>query len=76
MMYHAILFLLSFWYVLPAYVANGFAVFSKLVKSRHPIDGGRLFRDERRLFGDGKSWEGFIIGFISGAFIGILQFLL
>jgi CDP-2,3-bis-(O-geranylgeranyl)-sn-glycerol synthase len=74
-MYAPIFFLLSFWYILPAYVANGFAVFSKFVRNRHPIDGGRLFRDGRPVLGNGKSWEGFIVGVISGVCVGGLQFL-
>lgn len=74
-MYTPILFLLSFWYILPAYVANGFAVFSKVVRNRHPIDGGRLFRDGRPVLGPGKSWEGFIIGVVSGVCVGCLQCL-
>jgi CDP-2,3-bis-(O-geranylgeranyl)-sn-glycerol synthase len=73
MMYQPIFFLLSFWYVLPAYVANGFAVFAKLCKARHPIDGDRVLRDGRPLFGAGKTWEGFLIGFLSGTIIGLLQ---
>lgn len=74
-MYTPILYLLSFWYVLPAYVANGFAVFSKVVRNRHPIDGGRLFRDGRPVLGHGKSWEGFVIGVVSGVCIGCLEYI-
>ncbi|MFX1474128.1 MAG: CDP-2,3-bis-(O-geranylgeranyl)-sn-glycerol synthase [Promethearchaeota archaeon] len=74
-MYNPIFFLLSFWYILPAYVANGFAVFSKFFKNRHPIDGGRFFRDGRPVLGNGKSWEGFIIGVVSGVCIGCVQYL-
>ncbi|MFX1509843.1 MAG: CDP-2,3-bis-(O-geranylgeranyl)-sn-glycerol synthase [Promethearchaeota archaeon] len=72
-MFHPILLLLGFWYVLPAYVANGFAVFGKFVKYRHPIDGGRSLGDGEPVFGPGKTWEGFLIGFISGVLIGLLQ---
>ncbi len=72
-MFHPILLLLGFWYVLPAYVANGFAVFGKFIKSRHPIDRGRLLGDGQPLLGPGKTWEGFIIGFLSGVVIGLLQ---
>ena len=72
-MYHPLLYLLGFWYILPAYVANGFAVFAKVLKNHHLIDGGKLFRDNRPIFGGGKSWEGFFIGFFSGTIIGFLQ---
>lgn len=74
-MFHPILFLLSFWYILPAYIANGFAVFAGLLPSRHPIDGGRLFSDGYSLFGSGKTWEGFLGGFFSGVVIGLVQVL-
>ena len=72
-MSHPILLLLGFWFVLPAYIANGFAVFAKFVKSRHPIDGGRQLGDDQPVFGPGKTWEGFLIGWIFGVFIGVLQ---
>ncbi len=72
-MSHPILLLLGFWYILPAYVANGFAVFAKFFATPHPIDGGRVLKDERFILGPGKSWEGFFIGFISGVCLGLLQ---
>ena len=74
-MYNAILLLLSFWYILPAYVANGFAVLAKLCKSSKPIDGGHNFIDGRPLFGEGKTWHGFLIGLLSGFFVGYVQVL-
>lgn len=74
-MYHPIFLLLGFWYIFPSYVANGFAVFSRFVRSNHPIDKGRLLRDGQPIFGPGKSWEGFFIGFISGVLFGIAQLL-
>jgi CDP-2,3-bis-(O-geranylgeranyl)-sn-glycerol synthase len=73
MMSHPILLLLGFWYVLPAYIANGFAVFGKFIKSRHSMDGDHLLRDGQPVFGPGKTWEGFLIGFCSGVLIGFLQ---
>lgn len=73
-MFHPILLLLGLWYILPAYVANGFAVFSKLFRTRHPIDRGRVLRDGHPLFGAGKTWEGFAIGFVAGASVGVLQY--
>ena len=74
-MYHPILLLLGFWYIFPAYVANGFAVFSSILKSSHQIDGGRLYRDGRPILGGGKSWERFFIGFLSGALFGVVQYV-
>ena len=72
-MFHPILLLLGFWYVLPAYVANGFAVFAKFISPRHAIDGGRVLEDGQPVLGPGKTWEGFIVGFVSGVLIGLLQ---
>jgi CDP-2,3-bis-(O-geranylgeranyl)-sn-glycerol synthase len=54
-------------------VANGFAVFGKFIRVRHPIDGGRVLEDKQPIFGPGKTWEGFLVGFLSGVFIGVLQ---
>lgn len=72
-MFHPILLLLGFWYVLPAYVANGFAVFGKFIRQRHTIDGGRVLEDGQPVLGPGKTCEGFIVGFVSGVLIGLLQ---
>ena len=72
MMFHPIFLLLGFWYIFPAYIANGFAVFAKMVRFRHPIDGGHTLGDDQPIFGPGKTWEGFLIGLCSGALIGIL----
>lgn len=44
----------AFWYILPAYFANASPV---LVGGGRPIDGGRVWRDGRRLLGDGKTWR-------------------
>jgi CDP-2,3-bis-(O-geranylgeranyl)-sn-glycerol synthase len=72
-MFHPLLLLLGFWYVLPAYIANGFAVFGKFIKSRHQIDRNHTLGDGQLVLGPGKTWEGFFIGFISGVLIGFLQ---
>ncbi|MFX1318304.1 MAG: CDP-2,3-bis-(O-geranylgeranyl)-sn-glycerol synthase [Promethearchaeota archaeon] len=72
-MFHPILLLLGFWYFLPTYVANGFAVFGKFIRPRHTIDGGRILEDGQPVFGPGKTWEGFIVGFVAGVLIGLLQ---
>ena len=63
------LILQSFWFVAPAYAANGFP---PLMRGKIPIDRGKKFRDER-LFGDGKTWEGLLGGIIFGVFVGSLQ---
>ncbi len=60
---------LFFWLV-PAYVANSSATLSKFFPKRHPVDGGRVWSDGRRILGDGKTWEGLLIGTVVGALVG------
>lgn len=59
----------SFWFFLPAYVANPTAV---LFGGGAPIDGGRVLADGHRLFGDGKTWRGFGGGVFSGILLGLV----
>lgn len=61
--------LLLIW---PPYVANGAATLSARLKTRHPIDFGKSFIDGRRIFGDGKTYEGLAIAVASGTFLGYL----
>ncbi|ASJ02106.1 hypothetical protein A3L09_01895 [Thermococcus profundus] len=63
----------AFWYILPAYFANASPV---LVGGGRPIDGGRKWRDGKRILGDGKTWRGFIGGVLIGTVVGILQYVL
>ena len=66
--------LLIIW---PPYVANATPVVaSKLFKRRTPIDFGRNFIDGRRIFGDGKTYEGFITGLLAGFVIGELTYII
>ncbi|HOW33874.1 MAG TPA: CDP-2,3-bis-(O-geranylgeranyl)-sn-glycerol synthase [Methanoregulaceae archaeon] len=58
--------------MMPAYVPNPVAAF---VGGGTPIDGGRHFRDGRRIFGDGKTWRGFFAGVAAGIIMGMLQIL-
>lgn len=51
-------------------VANAAPVF---VRKGHPIDFGKSLGDKNRLFGDGKTVEGFIVGVLSGSVIGALE---
>lgn len=60
----------SFWFFLPAYVANPAAV---LFGGGRPIDGGRVLSDGHRLFGDGKTWRGFGGGVFVGVVVGFVQ---
>jgi len=69
------------WYVetviriLPVYIANATPpVFSKfnVLGLRRPVDGGKLWIDGRRILGDGKTWQGLILGTLVGGLIGFL----
>ena len=63
--------------ILPAMAANGAPVVmgyylrSKGIRA-HPIDGGRHWRDGRRILGDGKTWEGLATGVAVGVVVGLL----
>jgi len=59
------------WLVLPAYAANGLA---PLARGKRPIDGGRKLGKER-VFGDGKTWEGFAFGTVVGVIVSVIQML-
>ncbi len=61
----------ALYYISPAYCANAFAVFG----FGPPIDGGRGWRG-KRLFGDGKTWGGLLIGIIAGSLFGLMWFFL
>ncbi len=49
----------SLLFIFPAYISNAGMV---LVGGGNPIDGGRNWRDGRRIFGDHKTWSGLIKG--------------
>lgn len=59
----------SIIFIAPAYVANATPV---VVRGKRPIDFGRNFIDGRRIFGDGKTFEGFVIGVIAGTLVGLV----
>ena len=65
----SLLLLQAFWFIAPAYAANGFP---PLMRGRISIDNGRKLRGQR-LLGDGKTLEGLIGGIVFGVFIGSLQ---
>lgn len=69
-------FIKALWLIAPAYAANASPTISSKLKNLHPIDFGRKLSDEQRVFGDGKTIEGFLIGIIFGTFTGsILMYL-
>ncbi len=63
----------SFWFLVPALIANGFPVMaSKIIKNKHRIDNGITLKDGNPLFGKTKTIEGFIAGMLGGALAGML----
>lgn len=60
---------LSMLFIGPAYIANAMMVFTS---DGRPIDGGRNFIDGKRLFGQTKTWGGFIGGVIFGFLAALL----
>lgn len=48
----------ALWLLLPAYLSNMLPV---LVGGGPPVDGGRTWKDGRRVFGDGKTWRGLLL---------------
>lgn len=63
----------GFWIMIPAYLPNPIAA---LLGGGKPIDGGKLFWDGRRIFGEGKTIRGFFVGVFSGICIGIILIIL
>lgn len=61
--------LLTIIIYLPAFVANGSAPF---VKKGHPIDFYKTFIDNRRILGDGKTFEGLLVSLTFGTTIGVV----
>ena len=64
-------------FVLPLWFGNAAPT---ILGGGAPIDGGRYWRDGRRILGDGKSirgfWMGTLVGGIVGGFIGWLSLLI
>ncbi|WXG40634.1 MAG: CDP-2,3-bis-(O-geranylgeranyl)-sn-glycerol synthase [Candidatus Freyarchaeum deiterrae] len=68
--------ILAFWFILPAYAANGLAVvFGRGNRLNKPLDFGHNFIDKKRVFGDGKTVRGLIGGTAFGTLIGALQLI-
>jgi len=63
-------FVKSVFILFPAYAANGFP---PLARGSLPIDFKRKCNDGNRIFGDGKTIEGFSIGLLAGTFAGVLE---
>ena len=58
------------YFMLPAYLANAGAL---AFGGGQPLDSGRNFVDGRRIFGDGVTWRGTLIGTGIGTLIGLIQ---
>jgi len=56
-------------FIIPAYIANSSPV---ILGGVYPLDGGAMFSDKRRIFGDGKTWFGFFGGFFCGVLSSIV----
>jgi len=67
------LLIFSLLFIVPAYISNASMVFTGGGK---PIDGGRNFRDGRRILGDHKTWNGLKGPLYIGIPISFLIFLL
>lgn len=65
--------IISFWIILPAYIANASAVF---VRNGHPIDMNKTFFDGNPILGKGKTFEGFGIAILMAGICGYIQTIL
>lgn len=63
----------AIWIMLPAYLPNPVAA---ACGGGKPIDGGHCWSDGRRIFGDGKTIRGLIVGICGGIAIGLIQILI
>ncbi|MGZ7043229.1 MAG: CDP-2,3-bis-(O-geranylgeranyl)-sn-glycerol synthase [Methanobacterium sp.] len=61
------------YFMLPAYLANAGAL---AFGGGNPLDSGKNFTDGRRIFGDGVTWRGTIIGILIGILVGLAQGIL
>lgn len=57
------------YFMLPAYVSN---LSGLAFGGGKPIDGGKNYKDGRRIIGNGVTWKGFINGTIIGTCVGLV----
>ncbi|WP_407462962.1 CDP-2,3-bis-(O-geranylgeranyl)-sn-glycerol synthase [Methanobrevibacter sp.] len=57
------------YFMLPAYVSN---LSGLAFGGGKPIDGGKNYKDGRRLIGNGVTWKGFMNGTILGTCVGLV----
>ncbi|WP_345945462.1 CDP-2,3-bis-(O-geranylgeranyl)-sn-glycerol synthase [Methanosarcina sp. DH2] len=60
----------AFWLMIPAYLPNPFAA---VFGGGKPIDGGRTYKDGRRILGDGKTYRGLFSGIFCGFLAGCIE---
>lgn len=65
--------ILTIYFILPAYFANGSAL---LFGGGKPVDFGKSDKNGVRWIGDGVTWKGLIAGTLIGTIIGAIQGLL
>ena len=71
-----LLVLTSIYFMLPAYAANMAPVFiKKIITHDYPLDFGQSFHGQR-IFGQHKTFEGFIAGILGGIVMAYVQHLL
>ena len=56
----------------PAYFSSPFATLSRFFPRKHPVDLNARFCDGKRILGDGKTWEGLLLGTLLGGAAGAL----
>ena len=64
----------ALWVISGAYLCNAAPLLLSSVYGKehaHPLDMGRRFLDGRRILGDGKTVEGFLVGVICGIAFGL-----
>ena len=64
------LILKALWLMLPAYLSNPFAA---VFGGGKPIDGGRTYKDGKRILGGGKTWRGLFSGVFCGFLAGCIE---
>jgi len=69
------LFLQAVWFILPAYFANSSPVLGHRLFEKYnlPVDFGKKLKDGRRIFGDGKTWNGLVFGIFVAVLVGYAQ---
>lgn len=63
----------AIWILLPAYFASASPV---IFHDNRPIDLGKKWFDENRIFGDNKTIGGFLVGVFAGTLAGLVQTML